>query len=372
MSNTAFNIIHIAFKHGKDDNRIFRKECTSLAKRKEYNVIYITSDINSPLVSDECNNVQRIVIHAHPKRVYRSFVYLRQIKQVLMDIGKVSLVHLHETTLLPLVPYFIRKGISVVYDSHEDHEKEIRKVHGKALARTYKLYEKYVCRKIDAVIFPCKMLSDDPFYYGVKRLVYIDNYPIVSGLHDHQGRTDSFVACYTGTISIDRGVKNSVIAWDRAGIQGLLAGHFSSKSEQNEIEGLKEYKSTKYLGVIPSEKMGEIYEKVSLGMAVLLDKGQYHKSCNLPTKVGEYMMYGIPTVIYRTPYIEEVMGQYEFGIMVDPDSITEIVDAILRIKNNPEVALKMGEAGKKAVTEQFNWTKEEQKLFDLYDEILRG
>ena len=38
---------------------------------------------------------------------------------------------------------------------------------------------------------------------------------------------------------------------------------------------------------------------------------------------------------------------------------------------NPEVAEKMGQNGKKAVLEKYNWDVEEKKLFDVYEELIK-
>ena len=83
MKKNRYRIVHVAFKHSPDDNRIFRKQCLSLAKNSEYEVMYITSDINRKEQVDSQINVKRIVIPANPKRIVRQFVYLRQLRKII-------------------------------------------------------------------------------------------------------------------------------------------------------------------------------------------------------------------------------------------------------------------------------------------------
>lgn len=64
------------------------------------------------------------------------------------------------------------------------------------------------------------------------------------------------------------------------------------------------------------------------------------------------------------------MGKYEFGIMVNPEHVEEIADALIYLKDHPSEAERMGKNGRRAVEEVFNWEAEEKKLFALYDEIL--
>lgn len=365
------NILHIAFKHNKDDMRIFLKECTSLAKNPDYKVTYLTSDVNSECCDDIKNGVERIIIKAMPKRIIRALIYNNEVKKYISD-NQVDLIHIHEITLLLLAKWARRHEIKVIFDSHEDYYKQIKSRHGAFAAMVYKLYEKHVCKTIDGVIFPCPMLDKELFDYPLKRFVYIDNYPIINKGELEFKEKKPFVACYTGTLAKDRGVNNAVLAWKKAGIKGLLAGKFNSNSEKAEIMELIEGSNIEYAGILPSDCMNRIYEKSSVGMATLRRVGQYQVGCNLPTKVGEYMMNGMPTIIYSSPYVEEVMKQYEFGIMVDSDNIEEMADAIKYLRDNPSEVKRMGENAIEAVKNVFNWDTQEKKLFELYNEILNN
>jgi glycosyltransferase involved in cell wall biosynthesis len=56
--------------------------------------------------------------------------------------------------------------------------------------------------------------------------------------------------------------------------------------------------------------------------------------------------------------------------MVDPTVPEQIADAIETLVRKPDLARRMGEAGKCAVRERFNWGAERVKLLRLYHEIL--
>lgn len=365
-------VLHIGFRHSINDVRIFMKECTSLAKSDALDVSYIVSDINSEINSDRKNNVRRIVLASAPRRFVRQFIYNRQIKEMLKK-EPADVLHLHETPLLLIALWAKRRGMKVIFDSHEDYYKQYITNHGRLVAKLYKMYEKHVCKRIDAVIFPCRMLEDEPFDYPVKRLVFIDNYPIVEAkdFADRNEEKSDFLACYTGTISVNRGVMHAVKAWHKAGIKGILAGKYGTEAEKEAIESIPEFASADYIGFLPFDEINKVYEKASVGMATILNRGQYHKTCNLPTKVGEYMIAGIPTILYRTKYVEDLLRDYRFGIAVDPENVEEIAEALLLLKNNPEKQRKMAEEGRRAIKEFFNWKTQEEKLFQLYSELLR-
>ena len=105
-------------------------------------------------------------------------------------------------------------------------------------------------------------------------------------------------------------------------------------------------------------------------MATILNVGQYNQYDNLATKCYEYMSLGIPVILTRSPYNQKVVDQYRFGICVDPENCEELAGAIRYLLDHPDEAQEMGENGRRAVREVFNWSIEEKKLLALYEEIL--
>ena len=75
-------------------------------------------------------------------------------------------------------------------------------------------------------------------------------------------------------------------------------------------------------------------------------------------------------VFSNFPSFREIAGASGAGIAVDPTKPEQIGNAIEHLIRNPTLALQMGEAGKRAVRERFNWSVERVKLLDLYRDIL--
>ena len=82
------------------------------------------------------------------------------------------------------------------------------------------------------------------------------------------------------------------------------------------------------------------------------------------------MSMGLPVILTRSPYNESVIGEYGFGICVDPENIDEFAEAIRYLLKHPDVARSMGENGRKAVKQTFNWDAESEKLLDLYRSLM--
>ena len=124
------------------------------------------------------------------------------------------------------------------------------------------------------------------------------------------------------------------------------------------------------MGVLNRAQVMQLLQKSQIGMATILNVGQYNQYDNLATKVYEYMALGIPVILSRSSYNEKVTAQYDFGICVDPANVDEIADAIRYLLDHPDEARQMGENGRRAVKEEFNWGVEEKKLLSLYEEVL--
>ncbi|NQE46659.1 Trehalose synthase [ANME-1 cluster archaeon GoMg2] len=84
-------------------------------------------------------------------------------------------------------------------------------------------------------------------------------------------------------------------------------------------------------------------------------------------KVFEYMLCGLPVVASNFPELRKVVKEADCGILVDPTNVDEITDAILYLLEHPEEAKRMGENGRRAVEENYNWEQMEEKLLKLYE-----
>lgn len=91
---------------------------------------------------------------------------------------------------------------------------------------------------------------------------------------------------------------------------------------------------------------------------------------SLPNKLLECMSLGVPVVYSNFPNYRAIAEAAGAGIMVDPTVPEQIADAIEALIRNPDLARRMGEAGKRAVRERFNWSVERSKLLRLYRQIL--
>jgi glycosyltransferase involved in cell wall biosynthesis len=90
----------------------------------------------------------------------------------------------------------------------------------------------------------------------------------------------------------------------------------------------------------------------------------------LPNKLFDYMLVGLPVIASNFPLYREVVEPDRCGLIVDPSKPEEIARAMEYLIDHPDEAREMGERGRKAVLEKYNWDKESERLLQIYDAVL--
>jgi glycosyltransferase involved in cell wall biosynthesis len=363
-------ICHITSAHKSDDVRIFQKECASLAKKSEYEVYLVARG------EGRVEKGVHVVGCGEPGngRLSRIFSFSKKVIAKAIELDA-DIYHLHDPELLRYALRLKRMGKTVIFDCHENYGLQIRskeyipRVFRGIVGAIFEHFQFYVSEKIDAVIVVEKK---DMFKGHYKSLEVICNTPMMDELYDRFADTakKSFSICSVGSISESRGIMDLIDACVMTKTRLILAGGFSSAEYQKRILDIVESEENiEYLGVCSREEVFSIYSEASCGGSVWRNEGQYAVAATLATKVYEFMAMGLPSIINSTAYNDRVMEEYKFGITVPSKDSEKLARAIQYIKNNPKEAKEMGENGRKAILEKFNWGIEETKLFGLYSRL---
>ncbi len=105
-------------------------------------------------------------------------------------------------------------------------------------------------------------------------------------------------------------------------------------------------------------------------MAILHPEPNYIES--FPTKLLEYMAAGLPVIASNFPLWKEIIEGNNCGLTVNPLNPREIAKAVEYLLEQSDEARKMGENGRKAVVEKYNWETESRKLIAVYEDLLKG
>jgi len=90
----------------------------------------------------------------------------------------------------------------------------------------------------------------------------------------------------------------------------------------------------------------------------------------LPNSILEAMALKRPVIATDIPGPRDIVIDGKTGFLVPPGDIKAMAEKIVYLLDNPEVAKRMGEAGRKRVEERFDIKKQVKKIEKIYEEVL--
>lgn len=363
-------ICHVTSLHGAFDARIFRLECKSLVKR--YEVFLVAPNIESQVVDGI--HIVGISLPGTRKRLQR-WLSLRRIIPVLNRIDA-TVYHFHDPELMSWGLRLKKKGKKVIFDSHEDvpasiTEKDwIPAFFRKPISFVYRKYEERKFRQYDALVSVTPSIVDR-IKKRNPRTYQITNYPALKEFKGNE-RTWQNNICFTGGISAQWMHDIIIRSIEGLNVKYVLAG----KGEGNYIESLKAlpgWSNVDYRGLVKPSEVFQIHKSSFAGLSLndYVANVGYHLGSLGNTKLFEYMMSGIPVIATDFILWKEIFDKYECGICVNPRDVDSIRQAIQYLHQNPEEAKRMGNNGRRAVEEAYNWSTQEVILFNMYDDVLK-
>lgn len=283
--------------------------------------------------------------------------------------------HLHDPELLPAGLKLKRYGKRVIFDAHEDLPKQILSkpyLHPMLRGTISTLaggFERFACRRLDAIVAATPAIRDKFIGLGIAA-TDINNFPMLGELEaEVEWSEKAREVCYVGGIGAIRGIREIVdaMALTKSGARLNLGGGFPEKEVKAHVETSPGWDRVNELGFLSREQVRETLGRSVAGLVTFLPFPNHIDA--QPNKMFEYMSAGLPVIASDFPLWREIIEGNDCGICVDPLDPGAIAAAIDRLVDNPDRAREMGENGRRAIEERYNWGAEEKKLLALYEKL---
>jgi glycosyltransferase involved in cell wall biosynthesis len=362
--------VHIPF-----DCRVFHREAVSLAKAG-YDVTLIARHDKEEVVS----GVRMVPLPQWKNRFHRMTGVLWRLYRLAVR-ENADVYHFHDPELMIVGLLLKLRGRKVIWDVHEHYPNSILDKYyisrslRRLISRSFDLFERAVVRFFNYVIYTTPFVGAR--YETMKvRSGRVENYPMIklSGTFEKHPQEKII---YLGGMARSRGLIEVVEAFAEIvkmhpQWQLCLVGSCNPASFETELKDavktLGIEKNVQFVSWVPYDQKEALSSQASMGVITYLPYSN-NTSC-LPNKLFDYMLVSLPVIASNFPLYREVVEGSHCGLLVDPSKAREIAQAMAYLIEHPAEARQMGENGRRAVIEKYNWEKESEKLLQIYNAVL--
>jgi glycosyltransferase involved in cell wall biosynthesis len=367
-------VAHLTTLHPAFDNRIFLRECRSLA-RAGYEVVLVAPH-------EGAETVDAVRIRPVPKphnRLDRLLHQGRRVYRCALE-EQADIYHFHDPDLLPWALLLrLRTGRPVIYDVHEDYVTSLTyKPYfplwlGRLVGRAYGGLEQATRAAFKIVI------AERYYARRFPDAVPVLNYPDQGVLDELLGQPrqrpdgDRIRLLYTGSASAMRGAlamaelacelpEGGSVTMIGACAPDVLRAvrERCPRPGRLHIEG--------DAGHVPYRRIVAAYREPWTAALALFPDSPHVREKEL-TKFFEYMAAGLPIICSDFPVWRDLVERTGAGVCVPPGDAGAALAAVMDLVRDPERARAMSLAGQNAARTRFSWETQACRLVELYGEL---
>lgn len=335
--------------HHPFDARIWRRQLLTLLEagwQVSYAAPFSAWEVEPPKLANlQCVDLPRSVGRRRLKALRAARVTMRSLRD------RNDLVLIHDLELL-LISKSVR---NLVWDVHEDT----------AAALLAKSWLPAPFRKI-ATIFIRRL---ERWAEGQGRILlaeyayqerFLKEHPVVPNVVDVPSAHSAPrrpIAVYLGTLTVERGAEDLVrvgrVLKERTNGKIELEVIGTAHGEAYEIlKEAREAGEVVWHGFTPNDLALKKIDGALAGLSLLHDLPNYKHS--MPTKLIEYMALGIPVITTPLPLATQLVDEAG-GLIVPFKNETSVVDAILKLYNDPDYAASIAAKAYDVVRQKYDW-----------------
>lgn len=197
------------------------------------------------------------------------------------------------------------------------------------------------------------------------------NYFKRNGYHADKNNLKIF---YGGSYAVKDGLKYLIDAFDVVskkdeGIQLILTGSAPIKSDLEEIKTKIDKVAAKnrirFMGFLKTEDYYNLLNNCDIFCMTRINS--VYANAGFPFKLGEFLAAGKAVIATRVGDVPNYLFNDVNALVINPDSVEELSDAIMTVVNNPEKINTLGPEARKTAETYFDSEKVSMKLLSIFE-----
>jgi len=302
--------------------------------------------------------------------LYQPFWWLYELCFILKE--KPNVVHaVNLDTLPPAIMAKLIRGTKVFYTIEDLYGGSYAGPVPSILRKTVTFCERVGIAFTDTLFLATEALYDELKGIRIKKVVYIYNspeeYPDIEFTPNTTSETHIF---YGGWIARARGIKDMVDSLSTLeGVKLVMAG---KELDEGIVDHARaKLKDFQFLGWIPHKEI--IKRSLEADILFIFADPSLRFLANYkyatPNKLFEAMKCAKPIIVSDGTPMSQIVRNEDCGIVVPYGDIKAIREAVLRLKNDPELRQRLGQNGRKAYETRYNWKIMESRLVEAYRDL---
>ena len=359
--------------YSRYDTLMFERQGKSLIKAG-FKVSYIVCDNEPDEVRD---GIQIISTGFKPKNRFDRFFKTERILTSFVNNVKADIYQISDPELIKFGSKLKSKGYTVVFNLREYYpemilgKKYMPKILRRYFSANYKHQFKKYFPKYEAIftVTPefVEILKAE---YGLCNAHLLTNYPIPDlsfSLSEDEYMERQNTLLYEGTIySISRQEKVFDAISEIPDLHYLLAGIIEEKYDA--IKTHAYWPNVEFINGFRKDQLKEFFSRATISNTIR-DFGQLDGSLGV-IKIFESMEAGLPVLFSDVPTYRAIVEKYNCGLCANPNDSESIKEALLYLVTHKKEAYMMGQNGRRAVLEEFNWNKQAEYFVLIINKIL--
>ena len=366
-------VLHVSTAHQPQDPRVVFKQCQTLSEHYDVHCALPHAD---PATAP--------AIHFIRLPYFRRVIWRVLLTCPLIVVRclwlRPQIVHFYVPEFIPFAYVFQLFGAKVIYEVQENLYK---KMHLKAvnngflLQKAFRWFDRFAQRHFYLIFTEHSYL--DTYTQLAKPHAVIYNYPHLPFLEPfrtpYQPNSAQPLFFYIGWLSFERAFDTLITSLFQltATHPNFIVHLFGQRTFADADLAKLPYftqvrKHLRFYGYTDQRIAFPYAVGATAGLALLKPVGDYPDSYT--TKLLEYMALSLPVITSDFALYRDVVERHRCGFCVSATDPAQITDALTYLIDHPDEAGAMGQRGRRAVEQFYNWISEADKLLRFYELVI--